>query len=184
MLLQRVLTPPSSDSDSSGNTVDQPSTATDDSIDATKKHEDTRILTSKCMQQFEAAMGDDLNAPKATAALFRLVGAAEALGRDRNASIASARLIHEAIVKMNEVLGILYEVPRGYITQEASGNELEQQHALGGHNRDEAVALAEERWRLKAAKQFAEADRVRDTLNELGFGVRDTAGGGFEVFDL
>jgi cysteinyl-tRNA synthetase len=41
----------------------------------------------------------------------------------------------------------------------------------------EAVALAEQRQAARAAKDFAEADRLRDELLALGWEVRDEAGG-------
>jgi len=41
----------------------------------------------------------------------------------------------------------------------------------------EAVALAEQRQAVRAAKDFAEADRLRDELLALGWEVRDEAGG-------
>ncbi len=38
---------------------------------------------------------------------------------------------------------------------------------------DEALALAEARERARAERDFAEADRLRDRLRELGWEVRD-----------
>jgi cysteinyl-tRNA synthetase len=46
---------------------------------------------------------------------------------------------------------------------------------------DEVVALAEQRQAASAAKDFAEADRLRDEIAALGWQVRD-ADGGFELF--
>ena len=42
---------------------------------------------------------------------------------------------------------------------------------------DEVVRLAEARQAARAAKDFAEADRLRDAIAELGWDVRDAAGG-------
>jgi cysteinyl-tRNA synthetase len=44
----------------------------------------------------------------------------------------------------------------------------------------EIVALAEERLRARAAKDFAESDRLRDEIAAAGWDVRDAAGG-FEL---
>ena len=44
----------------------------------------------------------------------------------------------------------------------------------------EVVALAEQRQAARAAKDFAEADRLRDAIAALGWEVRDVAGG-FEL---
>lgn len=40
-----------------------------------------------------------------------------------------------------------------------------------------AAELAEQRAAARAAKDFAEADRLRDEIAALGWEVRDTAGG-------
>jgi cysteinyl-tRNA synthetase len=47
----------------------------------------------------------------------------------------------------------------------------------------EVVALAEQRQAAREAKDFAEADRLRDAIAELGWDVRDVAGG-FELVQL
>jgi cysteinyl-tRNA synthetase len=47
----------------------------------------------------------------------------------------------------------------------------------------EVVALAVQRQAARAAKDFAEADRLRDAIAELGWEVRDVAGG-FELVQL
>jgi cysteinyl-tRNA synthetase len=47
----------------------------------------------------------------------------------------------------------------------------------------EVVALAVQRQAARAAKDFAEADLLRDAIAELGWEVRDVAGG-FELVQL
>jgi len=42
---------------------------------------------------------------------------------------------------------------------------------------DEAEALLAERQAARAAKDFARADEIRDQLGEMGYEIRDEAGG-------
>ena len=71
---------------------------------------------------------------------------------------------------------------RGLAADLHAGLELFGLGSLG--ERDEAppevVALAVQRQQARAAKDFAEADRLRDAIAELGWEVRDVAGG-FEL---
>jgi cysteinyl-tRNA synthetase len=71
---------------------------------------------------------------------------------------------------------------RGLAADLHAGLELFGLGSLG--ERDEApaevVALAEQRQAAREAKDFGEADRLRDAIAELGWDVRDVAGG-FEL---
>jgi cysteinyl-tRNA synthetase len=70
--------------------------------------------------------------------------------------------------------GALDELRRGLAVFGLEG--LAEGHAAPG----DVVALAEARMRARAAKDFAEADRLRDELAALGWDVRDV-GAGFEL---
>jgi len=111
---------------------------------------------------FRDAMNDDLNVPKAVAALFTLRG--EVLEGGVNG--AGARAALELLAEADAVLGVL---------------ELE---AAGGGSEEDAEidALVEARNAARASKDWAEADRVRDELSARGVVVEDTSDGGTSWF--
>lgn len=153
---------------------------------------EVRAVCEKALSQFEDAMCNDMNTPRATSALFRLVSAAEKLYAQAHAAKSSgtggthttgvgagveraARCIFDAIRKMDEVFGVLYTVPESYIATDSTGGTI-----VSETHRQQAEALGEQRMRLKAERRFEEADRLRDDIRGLGFDVRDTAAG-FEL---
>jgi len=104
-------------------------------------------------EAFWAAMGDDLNSPEALAALFTLI-------TDLNAQDDHAALTRE---ERDAVLAFLEETNAVF--------------ACWPHE-DEAVdagveALIEQRKAAKAAKNWAESDRVRDELKAMGITLED-----------
>lgn len=113
-------------------------------------------------------MCDDLNAPRATAALFVLVGAAERALHSDTCTVPHAAAALQTITKMNEVLGVLYDVPKEYFPEVQSAENLIP---------EEVVALAELRKELKMQRNFAEADAARNKIVELGYKIVDSPGG-------
>jgi cysteinyl-tRNA synthetase len=105
---------------------------------------------------FRAAMDEDFNTPAALAVLFELAGEVNRT-RDR----ASASLLRS----LGGVLGILQQVPRDYLR--------------AGATLDEAAieALIEARAAAKRARDFAEADRLRDELQAMGVLLKDSPQG-------
>ncbi|WP_326534832.1 DALR domain-containing protein, partial [Pseudorhodoferax sp.] len=108
---------------------------------------------------FKAAMDDDFNTPGALAVLFDL---ANDLNRSR--APATAALLRA----LAGTLGVLQQVPRAFL-----------QAALGGGGLDEATIQAQiaARAAAKAAKNFAEADRIRQALAAQGVELKDSATG-------
>ncbi len=111
---------------------------------------------------FRDAMNDDLNVPKAVAALFTL--RAEVL--EGGVSGAGAEAALALLAEADAVLGVL---------------ELES--AGGGGEEDAEIdALVEARNAARTSKDWAEADRVRDELSARGIVVEDTSDGGTSWF--
>ncbi len=103
-------------------------------------------------ERFFAALADDFNTPTALAAVFDWVR--EANRRDRGTGSDDLR----------EMLGVL-------------GLENLLDAADAGGSDDKARALLEAREAARAARDWAEADRLRDELAARGWQVRDGAAG-------
>jgi cysteinyl-tRNA synthetase len=112
------------------------------------------------LQDAEAALFDDLNAPEALGALFTFIrrGNAELdrQGRDE-AALHKAR---EAFGRLNGVLDLAPD-------REIQDPELARW----------VESRIRERREARARRDFAEADRIRVELSERGIAVEDTAGG-------
>lgn len=112
----------------------------------------------KYREQFIAAMDDDLNTADAIASIFELV-------RDINTNVVgktpSKALVEGAIAmfdKLTGVLGLVYNRKT-----ETLDSDVE--------------ALIEARTNARKEKNWAEADRIRDQLKEMGIVLEDTAQG-------
>lgn len=109
------------------------------------------------------ALSDDLNTPEALAALSALATAANTAADQKDAT-AMARAKAD-LLDAGGLLGLLQSTPA----------EWEQ----GGDSDDKARidAMVQARIDARAAKDWAEADRLRDALAEEGVEIMDTAGG-------
>ena len=114
-----------------------------------------RVDTAR--EAFWAALGDDLNSPEALAAIFTLI-------TDLNAQDDRAALTRE---ERDAVLAFL--------------DETNQVFACWPHETDDLEAgvaeLIEQRRAAKAAKNWAEADRVRGVLKAMGIVLEDRKDG-------
>jgi cysteinyl-tRNA synthetase len=106
---------------------------------------------------FVAAMDDDLNISPALAAVFELVRELNRRIAARSMSTADATTALAALRDIDEVLGLLPPA------EEALVPELQ--------------ALLDARAAARAAKQWAESDRLRDELAARGIAVEDTRDG-------
>ena len=124
-----------------------------DALAARAKDEPAPKFAQKALDAFTAAVNDDLNIPKAFAALFELV-------RETNASGTCSKDVLEVFQKMDTVLGVIFfgkaakaEVPA------------------------EVQALLDARAAARAAKNWAESDRLRDAIAAAGWAVKDSKDG-------
>ena len=113
---------------------------------------------NKYREQFISAMDDDLNTADAIASIFELV-------RDINTNVVgktpSKALVEGAIAMFDELTGVLGLVYNR--KTETLDNDVE--------------ALIEARTNARKEKNWAEADRIRDQLKEMGIVLEDTAQG-------
>ena len=124
-----------------------------DALAARAKDEPAPAFAQEALDAFTAAVNDDLNVPKAFAALFELV-------RQTNASGTCSKAVLDAFQKMDTVLGVIFfgkaakaEVPA------------------------EVQALLDARAAARAAKNWAESDRLRDEIAAAGWTVKDSKDG-------
>ncbi|MCM1512195.1 MAG: cysteine--tRNA ligase [Oxalobacter formigenes] len=107
-------------------------------------------------RRFAAAMDEDFNTPVAVAALFDLANEV-----NRSGSVDKARQLKA----LSGVLGLLQRDPRAFL----QGREAVDEDAVKKQIAARAAA--------KAAKNFAEADRIRDALLAEGIVLEDRPGG-------
>jgi len=121
---------------------------------------------------FRDALADDLNVSRALAALWGLVNE----GNRRTLTPGEAADVRGCLGRMDELWGVIFwsdpfaEAGPEAPTAATSVGPSAASSALG---RPEAERLAKERRAARARKDYAEADRLRDAISELGFTVED-----------
>ncbi len=106
--------------------------------------------------RFKSAMDEDFGTPEAVAVLFDLAGE---VNRTQSAALAGL------LKALGGCLGILQSDPQAFLQAGASLDEAAIQ------------ALIQQRADAKAAKNFAEADRIRNELLAQGIVLKDSAAG-------
>jgi len=113
----------------------------------------------KCLAEFADAVNDDLNLPRAFAAVFDLVrrtnGAASAMSGEEAGGVLGV------FRRMDEVLGVVF-----------FGNEKKEVEVPS-----DVRSLLDARAEARKAKNWAESDRLRDAIAALGWSVKDSRDG-------
>jgi cysteinyl-tRNA synthetase len=122
---------------------------------------DEKFLASveAAAESFVAHMDDDLNTADAITDIFNLVKVTNTAASAEDVSGEALKIAADKIRELTGVLGI-----------ELFGSEEEEIPA-------EITELVEARTAAKKAKDFAEADRIRDELKAKGYIVKDTPNG-------
>jgi cysteinyl-tRNA synthetase len=133
---------------------------------ALKDTETHGSVDAKEVARFRAAMDDDFNTPDALAVL-------QSVARDLNLAKAAADAPKTGdkaatLRAVGAMLGVLQQDPDKYLKRGAGTKGLSDA---------EVEALLASRNAARAAKNFAESDRIRAQLNEAGILLDDKAGG-------
>eukprot|EP00560_Eucampia_antarctica_P008238 CAMPEP_0197824618 /NCGR_PEP_ID=MMETSP1437-20131217/1837_1 /TAXON_ID=49252 ORGANISM="Eucampia antarctica, Strain CCMP1452" /NCGR_SAMPLE_ID=MMETSP1437 /ASSEMBLY_ACC=CAM_ASM_001096 /LENGTH=621 /DNA_ID=CAMNT_0043424311 /DNA_START=90 /DNA_END=1955 /DNA_ORIENTATION=+ len=149
----------------------------------------SNIVTTVQVQltNFEVALRDDLAMPRASASLFAIIKAAESefkrikkAEKDEDESIipldlAGLKAVKDAMLKMDLVFGIFYDVPnpKEFDTNSADGECDEENLTIP----DDILELVKSRTAAKDANDWTLADELRNRITELGFSIKDVKGG-------
>ena len=118
-----------------------------------------RRTLSKQQLEFERAMDDDLNMPRALAAAHHIVRAVNRAIDQSSLSRQDAKTVHRLILELDRVLGIFEELPgRAPLPQDVQ-------------------LLIRKREEAREKKDWAAADKLRDQLSAMGILVEDTPTG-------
>lgn len=126
--------------------------------------EAVEMTNEKYIQQFNAAMNDDFNVPVALASLFDLTREINRLRDEGNIDHAAG--LAALLKRLGGILGLLQQSPEEFLQ--------------AGINHEEArqiESLIEGRNEARRQKNWAQADKLRDQLLEMGVALEDGSKG-------
>lgn len=121
---------------------------------------ETPAFAAQAYANFTAAVNDDLNTPKGFAALFELVHGANATLQTGALTPAQAAAVLAVFHRLDEVLGVVFFGKAAKVETPA-----------------DVQALLDLRAAARAAKNWAESDRLRDAIAAAGWLVKDSKDG-------
>lgn len=116
--------------------------------------------------RFEAAMEDDFNTPVALSVLF---DCARELNKVKDSDAAQTAVLAKTLTSLASILGLLQDDSESFL----KGGET----SSNGLSNEEVEQQIQARLDAKTAKNWAEADRIRESLKQHGVILEDVAGG-------
>ncbi len=144
-------------------------------------------VASEATDRFVAAMNDDFNTPMAIAELQLLARRINSAKADDDSATATA--LAAELRSLGKRLGLLHQDAEVFLrsrpirprpagmTGTGAAQETAREPGGGGLKDDEIERLIAERAAARAAKDFAESDRIRDLLAKGGVLLEDQPGG-------
>ena len=126
-------------------------------IEVTEPNADCEVF----INQFNEVMDDDFNTPKAVAILFDL---ANQVNKCRASDPVAASAYAATLKYLGNVIGLLQDDPATYLQSGGSSDGLDT---------SEIETLIKQRLHAKQNKDWAEADRIRDQLQQQGIALED-----------
>lgn len=124
---------------------------------------ETEIATDY-KNRFDAAMDDDFNTPVALSVLFDL---ARELNKVKDSDAEKSASLAKTLTALASILGLLQDSPESFL----KGGEQES-----GLSEQDVNQQIQARLDAKAAKNWAEADRIRESLKQQGVILEDLPG--------
>ncbi len=119
-----------------------------------ENHEEINSIIEKIGKEFDNALEDDFNTHLALSAFFQLVREGNKLAAEEKLGKEDAKIIKTEFERMSQILGL--------IIPEMTENE-----------KQEINNLIASREQLRKEKQFEDADKIRDKLNEMNVELID-----------
>jgi cysteinyl-tRNA synthetase len=127
--------------------------------------------TNEYYERFNAAMDDDFNTPEALAVLFDL---AKDINRAKEKHIADAPKLGAELRELGNILGLLQDDPEGFLKGGMTARTVTWgADAVLEWSAEKVEAMIQQRTDARAAKNWAEADRIRDVLQRNGIVLED-----------
>lgn len=120
--------------------------------------DDLKLNVAKFKKEFEKAMEDDFNTPRAIAVIFELIKAVNPILDKEQLTKDEAKQILQFLESVDQIFGFIFKkekikIPK--IVQE----------------------LVKKREKLRKQKKWEEADRIREEIEKMGYEVQDTIEG-------